>query len=142
MVELPPTDRADVDADSLLRVEEDLIASAKQLKVNRDTALSLSTRIHQLVQLVVEALETDPLVDHWQKELKDFEDLIVEMRRMLEDFACRGYMSQFLSRNRDAGRLTLMYLRVKDSFEALKLRAGIAIARPLEATALPELVYR
>lgn len=48
--------------------------------------------------------------------------LIVEMRRMLEDFACRGYMSQFLSRNRDAGRLTLMYLRVKDSFEALKIR--------------------
>lgn len=93
MVQLPPTDRADVDADSLLLVEEDLIAAAKvkdrdcfrtrrtsdkngsqQLRVNRDTALSLSTRIHQLVQLVVDALETDPLVDRWQKELKDFEE--------------------------------------------------------------------
>ncbi|KZV84916.1 hypothetical protein EXIGLDRAFT_753568 [Exidia glandulosa HHB12029] len=105
---------------SLSGVAEVIADSANNVRVNKEAALALSTRISGLVNL----LEEDAGESH-VTGMPEFTRTIEEVASALDELGKQSYVAQMLHRARDAERLQALSQRVKSAFDVLMVGVHI-----------------
>ncbi|KZV98314.1 hypothetical protein EXIGLDRAFT_832249 [Exidia glandulosa HHB12029] len=107
---------------------------ATTFRVNRDSAISLSGRVKDYLDVLALAFESEtapPAQSSFHSAMSDFQSTLNEVLQDVEQMQRRGYMLQLLHRDRDAAALKSMEQRMKAAFDVLKVQADLNILEHL-----------
>ncbi|EJD35762.1 hypothetical protein AURDEDRAFT_188618 [Auricularia subglabra TFB-10046 SS5] len=109
--------------------------AVKNVRENRDTALSLSCRIDELVNAVADGLATkrDQTGDNGAEgAVSEFIDILQRTKAEVEWISQQTYLSQLLHKYSDKARLTGCASTLNNGFQALMLHLRINASREAE----------
>ncbi|EJD36521.1 hypothetical protein AURDEDRAFT_174388 [Auricularia subglabra TFB-10046 SS5] len=123
---------------TLLGVSQLISQCARNVRVNKEAALALSGRIHELVTVITSELDVSEPTSHdetreWRAALVRFEALLVETQQLLETQSRRSFLSQVLYQDRNADKIRDLSERIRHASRTLMVAAHIQLQTTSDA---------